>query len=707
MPTNVLASGSFMFHRKLYIFIGICILGMMICLTRLWVLQATDSQQARQRIEQLRILPPRHLPTLRGKILDRNEHVLAADEPFFYLQLNYELIRLLDDRYWQANIRQLVATGLDARAAEEQLKKTWKADIDQMTKTINFCIYAAQTDQDLLYDKIGSINDRMWELGRFVYWRRQNPNAPLSDYARQKEFVLPAQILSVDLSEMHQPYSLIELDDRRMLIAAQVELAGISRALIGSEARRVYPFNTAACQIIGWVGPVRAEQVQQLFTDDQYLQYLDGEVIGKAGVEQNCEVILRGRRGQVTYDRQKKELARTEPRFGRDVRLTIDIQLQEQIGSLLSEPNIAAPEFQGTGRIAAVVMDAATADILAMVSLPTFDLNRARQDYNQLLEDPAQPLRNHAMENTFPPGSSVKPLIMLAGLEERKIDADTVISCSYELPSSAWPKCLLQRRGYCHDSRWQEEGQVNNARNALRGSCNVYFSRVADRLDGKQLQRWLWQFGYGARILQPCVYDDAAIGTDDHRLREAPGSIIFGIQQKSIENIALAPDIPSNEKRWWGIGQGNLRTTVLQVANAYAILARHGLVKAPRIVQNPDDPMNEKNCRQLPLHSENLAVVYDGMRAVVSERGGSAYSAFSESGLEALGMTVYGKTGSTENPENAWFAAFVTDHAGRAVALAVMVEGGQSGANDAAPLAREIIRLCNQSGFIGNTPAKP
>jgi penicillin-binding protein 2 len=699
-----------MFHRKLYIFIGICILGMLICLIRLWFLQSTECQNARERIERLRILPPRQLPTLRGKILDRNERVLAADQPYFYLQLNYELIRLLDDRYWQANIQPIVAKGLDPAAAEEQLKENWKDDIEQLTKTINFCIYTAGADENELYEKLGTLNDRLWELGRFVYWRRQNPATPISQYAQQKDYILPAQILTVDLDEMHWAYPLIELEDHQTLMAAQIELAGISRVSIGSQAQRVYPFNSSACQIIGWVGPVRAEEAQQTFSDDEYLQYLEGDTIGKAGIEKTCEVILRGRRGEVTYDRQKNELARTEPRFGQDVQLTLDIALQEQIQSLLNEPNLAAPGFQGTGRIAAVVLDAATADILAMVSLPVFDLNRARQDYNQLLKDPAQPLRNHTLEDTYPPGSSVKPLIMLAGLEDHKIAADTVISCSYNPPSSSWPKCLLQRRGYCHDARWEEDGQVNNARNALRGSCNVYFSHTADRLEGKQLQLWLWRFGYGTRILEPCVYNPPPESTDmqadGYRLREAPGSIIFGIQQNPIDDIASAPEIRPGEKRWWGIGQGNLRTTVLQVANAYAILARRGLIKSSRLVINPDDPMNETHCRQLPIHPECLAVVYDGMQAVVNERGGTAYPAFSQSGLNELGMTIYGKTGSTENPENAWFAAFVTDHAGRAIALAVFVEGGQSGAGDAAPLAREIIRLCNKAGFIGNSAPK-
>lgn len=715
LETDVSATGRpfasqviFMFHRRLKIFIGICVFGMFVCLGRLWFLESFESRQARAQIERLRILSPQSLPTLRGKIMDRNERVLAKEQPLFFLQINYELIRLLDDRFWQANIHQLTAGGMDASAAEQKLTRDWADDIDQLKKIINFCIYTVGVPENDLYQKFGGINDRMWELGRFIYWRRQNPGAAIRYYAEQKDSIGPEQVLSVNLAEMHQGYSVLELGDRRILMAAQLELAGMPRISICSEADRVYPFGSAASQIIGWVGLVRQEEASRLFSDDEYLRYLDGEVIGKFGMEKCCEVILRGRRGEVTYDRQKNELSRTEPSFGRDVQLTLDIALQKQIQDLLSDPNAVAPAFRGTGRIAAVVLDAASADILAMVSLPVFDLNRARADYGKLLLDPSRPLRNHTMEDTFPPGSSIKPLILLAAMEEHKIAANEVIHCSWTLPPASWPKCLLQRKNYCHDSRWEEEGQVNDARNALRGSCNVYFSRLADRLDGKSLQTWLWRFGYGRRVLQSRDYESpfeaAAVQPDDYQLREVPGSIIFGIQQDSIEDIAKAPAIPSSEKRWWGIGQGNLRTTVLQVANAYAILARRGLVKSPRLVIDPNDPMNEKHCRQLPIHSENLTVIYDGMHAVVNDRGGTAYSAFSESGLKDLGMAIYGKTGSTETPYCAWFAAFVTDGAGRAISLAVVVEGGQSGANDAAPLAREIIRLCNQAGFIGKTP---
>jgi len=577
---------------------------------------------------------------------------------------------------------------------------------------MDFCIYTAGMPEEELHQTIESINDRIWELARFISWRRNHSDAPTSRYEQEKDQIPLRQIAEVDLAEMHKAYSVLELYDRPTLMAAQVELSHLEGVRIQSESRRTYPFGSAASHLVGWVGPVRREEADTLFSDDTYLRYLDGEIIGKFGIEKLAEPVLRGKRGEVTYDRDKNEISRTNPQFGQDIQLTLDMGLQRDIEVLLSDPNAAAPGFGGSGKIAAVVIEAAAGDILTMVSLPNFDVNRARQLYGELLNDPSRPLLNRAIEETFPPGSSVKPLIMLAGLEENKITADEVISCSWTLPPSSWPKCLLQRRGYCHDSRWEEEGQVNKGRNALRGSCNVYFSRLADRLDGEVLQRWLWEFGWGTAVLQPCISAETLVRLDmgaefDSRLREAPGSIIADIQTQSIQDIATVKAIPPGEKRWWGIGQGNLRVTALQVANAYAVLARRGEYKPPRLVIDPDDPMNSKHTRRLPIHAQHLAVLYDGMHAVVHERGGSAYEAFSDSGLNELGLNIYGKTGSTERPYNAWFAAFVSDSAGRAISLAVVVEEGQSGGKDAAPLAREIIRLCHQAGFIGTKTAAP
>ena len=97
------------------------------------------------------------------------------------------------------------------------------------------------------------------------------------------------------------------------------------------------------------------------------------------------------------------------------------------------------------------------------------------------------------------------------------------------------------------------------------------------------------------------------------------------------------------------------------------------------------------------------------MKAVTSETDGSAYTVFGSSVLNSRGVTVYGKTGSTEKPEHAWFAGFTEDTIGRAIAIAIVVEGGQSGSRDAAPLAEKILTLCNESGYIGTMqqPTEP
>ena len=102
------------------------------------------------------------------------------------------------------------------------------------------------------------------------------------------------------------------------------------------------------------------------------------------------------------------------------------------------------------------------------------------------------------------------------------------------------------------------------------------------------------------------------------------------------------------------------------------------------------------------LAPRTLSVVREGMYAVVNEYQGTAYSEFQPGGFRSQGVTVYGKTGSTEAPEHAWFAGFAHDGRGRAIALSVLVEGGKKGSTDAAPLARQIIQLCIEAGYIGN-----
>jgi len=171
------------------------------------------------------------------------------------------------------------------------------------------------------------------------------------------------------------------------------------------------------------------------------------------------------------------------------------------------------------------------------------------------------------------------------------------------------------------------------------------------------------------------------------------------------------------------------------VANAMAAIARGGILKQPRLFlpfviasapsviasaakqsqadvektrQTNHEPQAMSHEINLNISPQTLFVVHEGMGAVVSEPGGTAYKEFAPvlTSLAEQGVMVYGKTGSTEKPDNAWFAGFATDSAGRSIAIAVLIEGGQHGSADAAPIARDIIQFCIEEGYIGQSLSK-
>ena len=396
-----------------------------------------------------------------------------------------------------------------------------------------------------------------------------------------------------------------------------------------------------------------------------------------------------------SHDIDGQLTSRTETKFGDDVKLTLDIELQQRIENYLTnyshEPNC------GPG-MSAVVIEVGTSDILALVSLPLYDLNRTRYDYGDLSADDNHPLINRAINAQYPPGSVVKPLILIAGLESGVITPQDVISCPGQAAPEGWPDCLIFRRsGVGHDSWWE-----NTARNAIKGSCNIYFSRLADMIEPEVLQQWLFKFGYGHDVL---FLPDSLIETAKtdvvRNFNQGSGIISSTNPGSKILSFEDVPPLRERERRYFGIGQYSLRVTPLQVANSMAAIARGGIYKRPRLIWEPG---NSEGI-DLGISLETLAVVYDGMFAVVNEFRGTANTPFEPilATFAAEDVKVYGKTGSTEDPENAWFGGFAQDSAARKIAIAIVVEGGQHGSSDAAPLARNIIQLCIEAGYLGKS----
>ncbi len=720
-----------MYDKRVKIFIAIITVLLLVCVMRLVEMQLLSDSSLQDDIAELKRGQSRQLKTVRGKILDRKGRDLAVDEPRFQLSIDYKLSCLLDERVRKARLLR-AARQDNSETALPKIRKEQQAGVENLQQIISKCTRFGQTYTDI-ESKIQQINDQMWNLRQYLAWKRNYPDVEFEQAVPDPNNRL-LMTARVNITEMHKSWPLLDLKTDDDVFAAQVEFMDIEEVHIQPIGERFYPYGSAAAQTIGWVGPATQQQDIQLYVNDRLARYLVDEVCGREdGVEYVCETILRGRRGELVYDIDRQLISRTETQFGEDVQLTLDIELQQRIENYLAK----YPHDLNCGPgMAAVVIEVASGDILALVSMPVFDLNRARYDYGILVGDSNKPLINRAINKQYPPGSVIKPLILVAGLESGNITPDEIISCpAQDVPK---PTCLQFTRFHsCHDWKWENSGG-NKARNAIKGSCNIYFSRLADRINPSVLQQWLFKFGYGHTIsIASCVMRDASDAIRD--FRQAPGQIstvpptldlrftIYDLRfiidnwQSAIGN--RLPALEGTERRFFGIGQGNFRATPLQVANAMATIARGGVYEPPKIFLSREKANTQYD---LNISPQTLEVIYDGMSAVVNETGGTANREFAPvlSAFAEQDVKVYGKTGSTEAPEVAWFAGFAWQLAypestagrpqtqlgdgnaaseGRAIAIAVVVEGGQHGSSDAAPLARDIIQFCIEAGYIGKS----
>lgn len=691
------------YNKRVKLFVIITGLLMLIPIARLVQLQFFSGPTYLSEIERLQQGRSEQTQTIRGNILDRNGLIIAAEVPIFKLYVTYDKVTCYADPNIQAAIQMEARRSGDAKQALAEVNQEIAKGKELIAYLLLMCEeygYAASE----IEQKIHAYNQDIWNQRMFQAWRNNCRNTALylenenhigstpGDLARKdfiRSFPDPNDQIRLitdpkyNILEMYSFYPLIEIHENHLFDAEktllQLDAKGVE---ITAQASRNYPYQTAAAQLIGWVGPATQESDFEIFEDERLAQYQDGELCGRGnGIEYVCEPILRGKRGELVYDIDKKLVDHTEKTFGQNVYLTLDIELQQEIETYLMNHDFRSCCDPGK---AVVVLDVQSNEILAMVSVPVFNLNTARYDYNKLKEKP-YPMRNRCLSEHYPPGSVAKPLVAVAALESGVITAQESIACLSTPPPSGWPRCLVQRVYHTgHDVYWP--GQ-NNVRNAIRGSCNIYFSRVAERMDVNTLRAWFMKFGYGQTIpLTEPIANLLNDGFEPRTLRQVPG------------NVLSRP----GSRRLAGIGQGTMLVTPLQVANSMATLARNGQFLYPSLFQmNTDHSATSHTPTDTGISQSVMNVILDGMHAVVYESHGSAKTEFSKTDFDQYGVKVYGKTGSTEAPENAWFAGFAQDRSGRAVAISVLVEGGESGGTDAAPVARDILEFCVLHGYLG------
>ena len=443
---------------------------------------------------------------------------------------------------------------------------------------------------------------------------------------------------------------------------------------------RRYPEGDKAVHVLGYVGRINQQEQEQI----DPAAYAGSTHIGKLGIERNYEVELHGEVGlqQVEVNalgRVIRVLETRAPVPGKNLRLHLDMGLQE-----------AALEALGEETGAAVAIDPKTGGVLALVSKPGYDPNPFVEGisgalYRQLRDDPERPLYNRALRGLYPPGSTIKPFVALAGLEMGAVSAGQNKFCPgfYRLP------------GQSHRYRdWKKGGHGSvDLNKAIVESCDVYFYDLAHDLGIDRLHKFLSGFSFGRKT-----------GID---LTEELGGLLPSREWK--ERARRQPWYPG-ETLITGIGQGYLLTTPLQLAAATATLANGGRFVVPRVaaaVEAPDGsasvPAPQPPPLQIPVTSPaNWKDVLQGMLDVVEGPRGTARR------IRTDAFRIAGKTGTaqvftvgqTEEydedkidkklRDHALFIAFAPVEDPR-IAVGVLIEHGGHGGAVAAPIARRIM----------------
>lgn len=425
--------------------------------------------------------------------------------------------------------------------------------------------------------------------------------------------------------------------------------------------------------ILGYTGKITKEEIT-----NRNKEYHLNDYIGKTGVELYYEDILKGKEGkkQIEVDalgKEKKVIATVNSEKGGNLVLTIDFDLQKKLEEILNKHLIA----NGKSRGAAVVLDPKNGEILALVSLPAFDNNIfargiLHHEYQTLINDPNKPLFARAISGTYPSGSTIKPIIAVAALEEGIINQNTTFLSTGGIYFDRW---------FFPDWRVGGHGRTNVIR-AIAESINTFFYIIGggykdfNGLGIEKMKKYAEFFGLGNKL----NIDLPA---------EAPGLLPDPNWKKTTKNEAWY----IGDTYHFAIGQGDVLVTPLQIASAMSVFANGGTLWEPHVVKEiipaagQPEFIKPKVVRENFINKKNIDIVREGLRQTVIS--GSAKK------LQALPVTSAGKTGTAQGPKarppHAWFAGFAP-YSNPQIVVTVLVEEGGEGSGIAQDVVFEFLK---------------
>jgi penicillin-binding protein 2 len=452
---------------------------------------------------------------------------------------------------------------------------------------------------------------------------------------------------------------------------------------ISSNLNRYYPLGPIGVHMIGYVGRINEQELEII---DQS-NYMGSDYIGKTGVEGYYEKELHGKTGfqhvETNVQGRTVRILESMPAVpGKNLYLNIDIDLQQYAESLVAQH-----------RAAIVAIEPNSGGVLALVSMPYYDPNLFVdgidvKTYRELRDSPDRPLFNRAIRGQYPPGSTIKPFVGLAGLEygvrtER---------------SRTWCRGWYSLKGQSHRYRdWKKSGHGSmNLHSGIEQSCDVYFYDLAYDLGIDRLYSFLTRFSFGKKT----------------------GIDISGELSGLIPSPEWKQKLLVLDKQWYagetiiaGIGQGYMLTTPLQLAVATATLSARGQFKQPRVVFAMEEEESFNEISLVPTHQEILSLKQEsywdaaigGMKAVVHGSRGTAgriglRSPYYLAGKTGTAQVITIKQNERYNAkriakkfhDHALFVAFAPLDEPR-IALAIIVENGGGGSKTAAPIAKQVM----------------
>jgi len=718
-----------LFHRRLLVLTAIWLTLLLVLLVQLGRLTISQGKEKFEKAHE-RLHATAYLPTWRGQIVDRKGRVIAEDIASYALSIDWDVItgnRALQyahedarmsvgNEHWQSispEERQSYIDGfLPVRERELQefwnvIAETGSVDKDQLENALEFIREEVEHTANVVWLRQEEIHKKRYGESvpfvrrpireqrvphvvlpnisdehaiAFELLNEQFDNVLHIEHSRHRQYPFRTQEILIDRSTLPQPM--------RKFDALKVPIESVAELIVGDVRDEV------------WAEDLKKNPFRS--NDEVYLSgYRVGDEVGKRGLEQSLESLLRGTRGKIVKHRNGEELLRVPVEGGQDVQVTLDIKLQARVEAVLS-PKLGLMNVQDwhrnavlpTGtplRGAVVVLDVETSEVLAMASTPAL---RDEQDID------GYPWLNRAADGLYPPGSIIKPLVLVAAITDEKLQVGDSIECVghyFEHVKDA-ARCWIYRPQY----NYKTHGQLKPVE-AIARSCNIFFYELGTRLGFENLIQWLQAFGM-SQPLSSMLTNGQVSGVQGHVPSQDDIQSLKNRGALAFETVSVS------------IGQGALTWSPLHAAAAYATLGRGGLWIPPLLVDGLANQTIDLNLEQLAVNA-----ALQGLQDSVTKRYGTGstlrHGATNDEPIfNVHGVRLWGKTGTAEAPpykldqdspsieglDHSWFLVMASslDKTSPQFVVAVLVEHGGSGGRVAGPIANQILHALQTEGYL-------